>query len=166
MSIITWILFICILFFRRTCSWLKVINDFVCRIWWGSSKTLPRVWRKPVRCDAGVQFPPQSTELHHFSSGIAHLFIAFFYTCRSTWRVCMWENDHSKLCVLIKSEKKIKSTLCFEWFHGLMYWQGSKCLWEFTSGLENIFDKYSGCHCVREFECGANEHLGLCFVNT
>ncbi|CAJ1082328.1 COMM domain-containing protein 3 isoform X2 [Xyrichtys novacula] len=27
------------------------------RIWWESSKTLPRVWRKPVRCDAGVPFP-------------------------------------------------------------------------------------------------------------
>ncbi len=65
-------------------QWLLVF-----RIWWESSKTLPRVWRKPVRCDAGVQFlRPFSCTTKHWSpavsSGIAHLFIACF--CTWHWR--------------------------------------------------------------------------------
>lgn len=43
----------------------------VCRIWWESSKMLPRVWRKPVRCDTAVLVPRhKSSELHRFPAAL------------------------------------------------------------------------------------------------
>ncbi|XP_035538292.1 COMM domain-containing protein 3 isoform X2 [Morone saxatilis] len=53
----------------------KELEHLLARIWWGSSKTLPRVWRKPVRCDVPVSCflafsAPQSTELQQIPAAL------------------------------------------------------------------------------------------------
>lgn len=52
---------------HRVISGRSSLLSFSLRIWWGSSKTLPRVWRKPARCDAGVLFLLQHRALNHGS---------------------------------------------------------------------------------------------------